>query len=248
MHLYDNGRLFKNYGWVEDVTHGDNYFNYGHVGTFDILKSPSYEFKDFDGNGVLDLVQTGVNDDQILFTPSGTNVDLASITSQYFTLYDEVLGNYENTTQLLDGNALLNGMRPQNVYGLWDNIGYGYNGSNQSDQTQFRITAVGSADIGDHAISVGVEFEQRTDRYFGVAPVGLWTLMRQLANSHTDYGRGIDESQAIYTNFGSFTQIDFATLNTAPNPFTGSDPQSFFDFNLRENPWIWMQMAQSSLT
>ena len=41
------------------------------------------------------------------------------------TLYDEVIGNYENTTQLLDGNALLNGMRPMNVYGLWDNIGYG---------------------------------------------------------------------------------------------------------------------------
>jgi len=225
----------KNYGWVEDATHGDNYFNYGHVGTFDILKSPSYEFKDFDGNGVLDLVQTGVNDDQIIFTPSQTNVDLASITSQYFTLYDEVIGNYENTTQLLDGNALLNGMRPMNVYGLWDNIGYGYNGSNKTDQTQFRITAVGSADIGDHAISVGVEFEQRTDRYFGVAPVGLWTLMRQLANSHTDYGRGIDESQPIYTNFGSFTQIDFATLNTAPGEFSGTDPQSFFDFNLREN-------------
>ena len=225
----------KNYGWVEDATHGDNYFNYGHVGTFDILKSPSYEFEDFDGNGVLDLVQTGVNDDQIIFTPSQTNVDLASITSQYFTLYDEVLGNYENTTQLLDGNALLNGMRPANVYGLWDNIGYGYNGSNKTDQTQFRITAVGSADIGDHAISVGVEFEQRTDRYFGVAPVGLWTLMRQLANKHTDYGRGIDEGQPIYTNFGSFTQIDFATLNTAPGEFSGTDPQSFFDFNLRNS-------------
>ena len=90
-----------------------------------------------------------------------------------------------------------------------------------------------SADIGDHA-PVGVEFEQRMDRYFGVAPVGLWTLMRQLANSHTDYGRGIDESQPIYTNFGSFTQIDFATLNTAPNPFTGSDPRRFLTLTLEK--------------
>ena len=69
----------------------------------------------------------------------------------------------------------------------------------KSDNSQFRITAVGSADIGDHAISLGFEYEQRTDRYFGVAPMGLWTLMRQLANSHTDYGRGIDESQPIIT-------------------------------------------------
>jgi hypothetical protein len=211
----------KNYGWVEDNVHGDNYFNYGHIGKFDIAKTPSYEFSDFDGNGVLDLVQTGVNDDSISFTPSSTNADMAAITTQYFTLYDEVAGNYENITQLLDGGALLNGRRPTNVYGLWQNIGYGYNGSNQSDNSQFRITAVGSADIGDHALSLGFEYEQRTDRYFGVAPIGLWGLMRQLANSHTDYGRGIDESQPIYNNFGSFTQISFETLNTAPGLIPG---------------------------
>ena len=225
----------RNYGWVEDNVHGDNYFNYGHIGKFDIAKTPSYEFSDFDGNGVLDLVQTGVNDDSISFTPSTTNADMAAITTQYFSLYDDVAGNYENITQLLDGGALLNGRRPTNVYGLWQNIGYGYNGSNQSDNSQFRITAVGSADIGDHALSLGFEYEQRTDRYFGVAPIGLWGLMRQLANSHTDYGRGIDESQPIYNNFGSFTQISFETLNTAPGTYSGSDPQSFFDYNLRNS-------------
>ncbi|MCH1612097.1 MAG: carboxypeptidase-like regulatory domain-containing protein, partial [Flavobacteriales bacterium] len=225
----------KNYGWVQDNEHKDNYFNYGHIGKFDIYKTPSFEFSDFDGNGVLDFVQTGVNDDSIQFTPSTSNADMAAITNQYFTLYDEVAGNYENTTQLLDGGALLNGRRPTNVYGLWRNIGYGYNGSNRTDNTQFRITAVGSADIGDHAISLGFEYEQRTDRYFGVAPIGLWTIMRQLANSHTDYGRGIDESQPIYNNFGSFTQIGFETLNTAPGEFSGSDPQSFFDYNLRNS-------------
>ena len=122
---------------------------------------------------------------------------MAAITTQYLTLYDDVAGNYENITQLLDGGALPNGRRPSSVYGLWRNIGYGYNGSNRSDNTQFRITAVGFADIGDHAISLGFEYEQRTDRYFGVSPIGLWTIMRQVSNSHTDYGRGIDESRPI---------------------------------------------------
>jgi hypothetical protein len=56
-------------------------FNYGHIGKFDIAKTPSYEFSDFDGNGVLDLVQTGVNDDSISFTPSTTNADMAAITT-----------------------------------------------------------------------------------------------------------------------------------------------------------------------
>jgi hypothetical protein len=226
----------KNYGWVEDQTHGDNYFNYGYIGDFQIDKTKSYEWSDYDSDGIPDYVQTGVNDDSITFTPSALNNDMAAITNQYFSLYDNVADNYENVTQLLDGGALLNGMRPTDVYGLWRNVGYAYNGSNRSDNSQFRITAVGSADIGDHALSVGFEFEQRTDRYFGVAPVGLWTLMRQLANSHTDYGRGIDENNPTISNFGSFQQVDFATLNTAPGVYEGfDDSQSFFDYNLRES-------------
>ena len=222
-----------------DNTHGDNYFNYGHVGRFDIIKEDSWEFRDFDGNGTIDRVQSGVNDVQVNFTPSETNRDLAAITNQYFTLYDDVFDNYENLTQVLDGGGLLNGNRPQNVYGVWSNLGRSYGGSSKEDNSQFRITFVTSADIGDHAISLGAEFEQRTDRYFSVNPFrttnGLWGLMRQLANSHTDYGRSIDLFNPEYATFGSFTQVSFPTLNAAPGNFSGTDAQSFFDYNLRNS-------------
>ena len=221
--------------FVQDDTHGDNYFNYGYLGRFEIEKERSYEFTDFDGNGVLDRVQSGVNDVEVTFTPSQTNNDMAAITSQYFNLYDDVVGNYENYTQLLDGNALLNGMRPANVYGLWDNIGYAYNGSSKNNQTQFRVTGIGSADIGDHAVSVGFEYEQRSDRYFGVSPVGLWGLMRQRANQHTDYGRALDEANPSLSYFGSLLNVDFATLNGAPGEYSGAgDAQSFFDYSVRQ--------------
>lgn len=222
------------YSFVEDNTHGDNYFNYGYLGRFDIEKERSYEFTDFDGNGVIDRVQNGVNDVEVTFTPSAANNDMAAITNQYFTLYDNVPGNYENYTQLLDGGALLNGQLPQDVYGLWRNVGYAYNSSSKQNRTQFRVTGIGSADVGDHAISVGFEYEQRSDRYFGVSPVGLWGLMRQLANSHTDYGRALDESQPSLSYFGSLLQVDYATLNGAPGAFSGDDAQSFFDYNIRE--------------
>jgi len=223
----------KSYSYSQDATHDDNYFNYGYLGKFEIDKENSYEFTDYDDNGVLDRVQTGVNDLQVTFTPSETNSDMAAITNQYFTLYDDVVGNYENYTQLLDGGALLNGMLPDNVYGLWRNIGYAYNGSTKNNQTQFRVTGIGSADVGDHALSIGFEYEQRTDRYFGVSPVGLWQLMRQLANSHTDYGRALDENQASLSYFGSFLQVDFATLNGAEGDYSGGDAQAYFDYNLR---------------
>ena len=64
----------------------------------------------------------------------------------------------------------------------------------QSTTIQFENAV--TADIGDHAISLGFEYEQRTDRYFGVAPIGLLTY-ETISNSHTDYGRGIDETLFI---------------------------------------------------
>ena len=219
--------------YVSDNTHKDNYFNYGYLGRFEIDKANSYTFEDYDGNGVYDRVQDGVNDYEVRFYESEANSDMAAITSQYFSLHDEVVGNYENYTQLMQGKALLNGQRPEDVYGLWRNIGYSYNSSSKQNQTQFRVTAIGSADIGDHALSIGFEYEQRSDRYFGVAPVELWTLMRQLTNSHTDYGRALDESQATLNYYGSFLQVDYATLNGAPGDFSGDDAQSYFDYNLR---------------
>ena len=125
-------------------------------------------------------------------------------------------------------------MLPADVYGLWRNIGYAYNSSSKQNTNQFRVTGIGSADIGDHALSIGFEYEQRSDRYFGVSPVGLWGLMRQLTNSHTDYGRALDESQASLTYFGSLLNVDFATLNGAPGDYSGGDAQSFFDYNVRQ--------------
>lgn len=212
---------------VWDPRHQDNIFNYGYVGRFDIYNEPSYEFTDGQ------RVQTGVNDTLVVFTPDPTNESMAALTDQYFTLYDDVEDNYENLNQILGGNGLRNGDLPDNVYGLWTNIGTNYNGYSLADNTQFRITGSGSADIGDHAITIGFEFEQRTDRGFSVAPIGLWTLMRQLTNFHTDYGRALDTDNPIITQFGTFQQIDYPVLNGSPGEYQGGDQQFFFDYNLR---------------
>jgi hypothetical protein len=41
---------------------------------------------------------------------------------------------------------------------------------------------MGSADIKNHAIMIGFEYEQRSDRQYELNPVQLWTVMRQYAN------------------------------------------------------------------
>jgi hypothetical protein len=59
---------------------------------------------------------------------------------------------------------------------------YGTSAKRENTQTAFK--ASGSADIKSHELSFGFEFEQRKDYYWGIGPMGLWSLMRQQANKH----------------------------------------------------------------
>jgi hypothetical protein len=216
----------------ENETHRDNIFNYGYVGKFETELIPSYEFRDYDGNGTVDRVHNGFQEVEVTFTPSDVNQELAAVTNHYYQLFeDNPEGNYENLNQIINGGALINGGRPRDIYNVWRNIGYTYNGYGQSDNSQFRVTAMGSADIGDHAISLGFEFEQRTDRSFSASPVGLWTQMRQLANNHISE---LDESKVNLETFGSFFSYTFERLNADPGDFDGQGAQAFFDYNLRQ--------------
>ena len=217
---------------IEDDTHEDRYFNYGYVGKFETIKEKSYEFRDSDGDFIPDeRHHNGYNDVEVIFTPSEANGDLAALTNQYFNLYDDVEDHYEDFGQIRNGGGLVNGERPLDVYGLWRNIGYQYNGSSKNEQTQFRITAMGSADIGDHALTLGFEYEQRSDRAFSVSPVGLWSNMRLLANSHI---AELDVENPYQSNFGSFSSYDYDRLNAAPGEYSATDAQSFFDYSLRD--------------
>jgi len=214
----------------QDKTHGTNYFNYGYLGGFDTEIVNSYEFRDVNSDGVIDRVHNGFEEVEVSFTPSEVNQAMAAVTEQYFTLYDDVDGNYDNFDNIQAGGGLLNGQRPADVYNLWRNIGYNYNGYSISNTTQFRVTGQGSADFGNHAVSLGFEYEQRSDRFFSLSPIGLWTRMRQLTNNHI---LELDEANPFISNFGSFQSYDYPRLNAAPGEFEGTDAQAFFDYNLR---------------
>ncbi|MDX9750494.1 MAG: carboxypeptidase regulatory-like domain-containing protein, partial [Flavobacteriales bacterium] len=182
---------------VRDFDHGERLFDYGYVGRFVTHRAPQFELR---GNH---WAQVGMQDTLITFTPGTQNPDLASVTDFYFNSFpyeqfpaSELLGfgsagyvgyyrNFEETTAR---GALWNGMSPPSLYNLWNNIGLltDPNGAlyrkRQNDQVRF--TAMGSADLGNHAVQVGVEYEQLTQRRYDLAPVGLWTRARDLANFH----------------------------------------------------------------
>jgi hypothetical protein len=235
-----------------DPRHKDNVFAYGYAGVFDIYSQRSYEFNDLGQR-----VHNGYEDTLVIFTPSSVNSSLASVTSQYFGLYNTVEGNYDNLDNISQGNALRNGDQPNSIYGVWNNLGLRTASYGFSDANQFRITGSGSADIGDHALTIGFEFEQRTDRSYTVGPYAsnvrnLWNHMRQLANNHI---QELDVNNPYITQFGTFQQLDFERLNASPGEYQGGDAQSYFDYNLRSklgmdtdgNSWINIDGLDPSL-
>lgn len=206
--------------------HEDDLFSYGYVGRFRTYKIPTYGYNP----ATFTLEHNGWRDTLVEFTPSAENPELAAITSQYYTLFDETAGHYENITQIEQGKGLLNGDQPESVYGLWSHFGTQFNGYSLSDATQFRVTASGSADVGDHAISLGFEYEQRSDRFFSVSPVRLWNRLELLVNNHV---LEIDTNNVYIDDAGSFKRATYGRLNAAPGEFQASDAQAYVDYNLR---------------
>ena len=254
--MVDYSRNFAN---SQDETHGDNLFNYGHVGYFDIYRGNTYE--QIPGSY---FKQNGFQDINTFFTPSEFNPDLAAVTNQYYEgaqqtgiynlavsqLYDangnlitdrnqifldnpgiiSAIGFNPAATlnNLTAANGLRNGDAPPATYNLWSYLGAQSNNYAVFSNNQFRVTGIGSADIGDHAIQMGFEFEQRKDAGYSVSPVGLWNLARLNTNSHIEKvdNQGIGYDSTIVYRDGNY----YVYYNTA----VGVSNQSEFDYNLRE--------------
>lgn len=221
----NNGRSFND-------RHGDRLFDYGYVGKFTTYKAPVYAFGlDTIGNGipVTGYRLIAYRDTLFSFTPGTQNPLTANYTSQY---YNEIANGYkpgyfENFTQVAQGGGLLNGGQPPSVYSLYSSPGSIYNGYSKFDNEQFRIVGNASADIKGHEIGFGFEYEQRFDRGYSVAPVGLWSIMRQLVNRHIDQF-DLANPLPVYDENGIYQD----TLNY--NRLYNASNQSFFDRNLRE--------------
>lgn len=212
---------------TQDRNHKDQLFNYGYVGKFKTYKSPYFEIGSDTINGNIYnnvWVLTNVYDTLVTFERSEINPTLANYTSQYYSLFNLHSGYYQNYTIIQNYKGLLNGQSPDNVYNLYANTGTVYNGYSVADQTQIGINANGSADIGNHALEFGIQYEQLIDRSYGYSPAGLWTLMRTLANRHI---RQLDTDNP-YLHPGGL-------IDTIYYDFKYSEQeQAFFDKNLRK--------------
>lgn len=210
--------------------HGEDLWKYGHLGYFETTKIETFEFSDtVTGypNGV--WIMNGYKDVLYDFTASENNPELAAVTEQYYSFFDDPVGHYENRTQVINGGGLLNGQNLGRVYGSFFTLpGAQVTGYGIGDSRQFRVQASGAADIGNHEISFGFEFEQRDDRGWSIGAFGLWNLARVQTNKHIEQ-LNWSNPIPVYDANGIF--MDTIRYNRLYN----ERDQARFDYKLREH-------------
>ena len=252
---FDYEKYITRYG---DDTHFENYFDYGYIGKFDKLRNSTYSFvKDQqrmvigNNNDTFFLTgwqQTGVRDSMIVFTPSDVNELGARYTSTYFDLIDglDPKNLYDNLNSIQSNRGIINGNRSQLAHSIWFNSGRQFNGAGRVNNDQYTIKLDGAFDIlkpgsetrNKHSIEFGFQFEQRQERIYGINPLELWTLMRQLTNSHiTEDATNTNplvliNGQSYYYNDPNRPAFGFNDTILLQNVSSTAE-QSFFDRNLR---------------
>ncbi len=200
---------------VADKRHGDNLFDYGYIGKYNL---------GWDSTIITRFILTDVNTIILFpahvdytrtfkgFTPSGKN---------------EVLTRYIlNASDLTNFNSfpVINGRVPTNLSNVWTNlhtnIGTVYNSNFKRDNDLYTFNANTSFDLvpkgfggARHNIQFGVIYEQRVNRNYNVAPSSLWTAARLHANEHIE-GQGLDSSKVVSQIDGKYLEINLFTGDT----------------------------------
>ncbi len=227
-------------------THRDNIFDYGYIGQFDLDWVPTYRYVDpLDEDHVNTISSAGYyitssfSPENLAFDATNSkNPDMANYNNFIFDyvesngIVNPFTGRLENSIPNLDFlvfyGGLRNGDSPRSIYSLFSGPGAEQGGYSKYRFEQYRLTGQASGEIKGHNLKVGFEFEQRQERFYGVAARNLWNYARQLTNRHL---QGISQdvsSWELVTQNGYFLD----TVN-APPAYEAGD-QAGFDRVLRE--------------
>lgn len=222
----------KDKGERGDADHWDNLFQYGYIGEFKTYKEPTYEYGSDTVNGKyydnVWVLNSWDYDTLVEWSARDYNPIVAQYTNDYYSFYDDPVGHYQNLDQIKLGNGLINGDSPDNIYGLYSSPGTNQTGYLKWNNDQYNLRMDASLDIGNHAIKLGLQYEQRTNRQISYSPTGFWELIRDgkgLTNAHIKE-LDIDNPELISYN-GIVDTIIYRRKYDASS-------QRTFDKNLRE--------------
>jgi hypothetical protein len=193
-----------------------DYFKYGYVGKFertflDENWAYNYNFTPgyiYQGQAINSYTYSQRREQSVTFTPGTDNPDAALYTSY---LINNTPANQQISLDYIAGNnGLRNGDNPDLIYNLFSNFGSNPTYYRNQITSTFRVVTSFNADVKDHAIQAGLEFDQRSIGFYFLNASALWTKMRLIANDHT-------------------TQLDVSNpiLNTE---FSGLVPYYYFNY------------------
>ncbi len=191
---------------VTDPIHGDNYFDYGHVGRFvtDYVPvfAPEVEqgvvtgFQHAAFRPVLRSYDASVGHNPIL-----ANYNIAAA-QQLGVSFDEIFETGEfailgqGNVGITDDNFFSINGQTRDIFRTtfnthYRNVGEVYNLAQKADNDIYTFNATasfqivpGSSDKSRHNIELGFMYEQRINRNWSLNPRGLWTTARLNANAH----------------------------------------------------------------
>ena len=220
----------------QDPIFKGNLFEYGYVGSFNIIQGKQNAWIDGPGNTGYYVSNYAFNnskeafvqqslpgDSLVKFTPWSGNQYGANYTSDYYALRGSPV---HNLSEIQSGLGLLNGYNPNLLYSLFAPTGTVSDYYGKSNINQFRVNANFTANIRKHNIQVGFEFQQQAQSFYGINPVELWTLMRSLEGNVLQQ-LDTTSAHAVVTKNGPYTYISY-------NPLYNPGEQSQFDKSLRQ--------------
>ncbi len=177
----------------------NNIFAYGNLGKFTTYRAPNYgytsstidsvlvngEYKNLSNVFVLD----NYYDTLVTFKPSNFNPDLSTYAENYFELYKDygAVGYYNNLSNIILNNGLINGMSPNYVYGMYAVPGTVQSAYSKFTYDQISVNVNGSMTLGrgdnSHDIKLGFQYEQQNNAQMSYSS-NYWTLMRDMTNFH----------------------------------------------------------------
>ncbi|MBH75757.1 MAG: hypothetical protein CMP68_01125 [Flavobacteriales bacterium] len=239
---------------LHDPRLGDNFFEYGYVGKFNPTTNYQYDQNPF-GFETKDIRVIQENGDTIFETHTGAilqeyvtydfeagsqNPIMANYTQQYIDYFHSYLPELDpSRDHIIFGGGMINGDVVPSGYSI-----FYYPGTLAStywDEKDSRIQFSGSAsaDIGNHALEFGFEYERQRRDFYSVIGNQLWTLGRQYANQHL-------QNKVYFIDDALQNQYNENFLIFSSEYVVNQEQYSYFGqsirdkFNIADNEWVYI--------
>jgi len=228
----------------QNNVHMENFFDYGYIGQFMYDREPFYRYVDDPSSSISSAPYwetAAYGTTNLTFDPTNTknpiwanynsvifdHVQNNGITNPNPFSAERTIFNVGDFNNLLFFQGLRNGDSPSSIYSTFTGIGSQAGAYTKFDFEQYRVTGQATAEIKNHNLKVGFEFEQRIERRYDLGARGLWNWMRQWTNFHLNTLSEDISTYEFVTRDGEFQD----TVNI-PIQYVATD-QTNFDRNLR---------------